>query len=396
MKYQSFLFIIINIFFGIIFAIDGPPVGLVNLGATCYMNATLQALYQIQPLTELVGEFYHEDYYRAKSIAVEYYNLIQDIKNPEKFKKEYFPRRVYEPEEKFCIPVFRDIFQITGLAAKSIHQDATEFLGALLNKLSETDISDIKDRENAILQYGEYFTTISAIFTSYIQSTLRYQGGETKKIEPNVVIGLSITNLDSLEKCLDQYFAQETVEYKPEGAHMPVEAQKQFSIVDSSPFLFLSLKRFEFGGGVGEKLVNPVSFPCKDLNLNKYFATKHDEFYDLFAIVQHRGALTAGHYTAYVKSNNQWWYCDDINVTNRTVEEIDNICKYGSDGSDFTPYVLFYKRRIGTTTKDIRDRFVNYKAKAPPRPVPIEKLRQELSMLSLSLQGLASSRRLPR
>jgi len=37
--------------------------------------------------------------------------------------------------------------------------------------------------------------------------------------------------------------------------------------------------------------------------------------YDLYAVSNHFGSMGFGHYTAYVKNNNQWYEMDDSSVS---------------------------------------------------------------------------------
>lgn len=58
--------------------------------------------------------------------------------------------------------------------------------------------------------------------------------------------------------------------------------------------------------------------------------------YDLFAMVEHRGAsLQQGHYKAFVKEAQQWFTCNDTWITRETQEDI-----LRSQG-----YLLFYIKR---------------------------------------------------
>lgn len=62
---------------------------------------------------------------------------------------------------------------------------------------------------------------------------------------------------------------------------------------------------------------------------------KEKLLYDLYAVTNHYGNLGFGHYTAFAKNNNEWFYYDDSSVRKVSPDSI------VSDAS----YILFYKKR---------------------------------------------------
>jgi len=56
--------------------------------------------------------------------------------------------------------------------------------------------------------------------------------------------------------------------------------------------------------------------------------------YDLYAVTNHFGSLSSGHYTAFVSSRGGWVYCDDSSVKKTDAKEV----------VGRSAYVLFYKR----------------------------------------------------
>ncbi|CAF1554895.1 unnamed protein product, partial [Adineta steineri] len=108
------------------------------------------------------------------------------------------------------------------------------------------------------------------------------------------------------------------------------------------------------------KLVYPVQFPLVGLDVRRFLSTKRNNdgdsgaeddqqdvpnqnqqeqygLYDIFAVCNHRGSMSNGHYTAYCKNPvTGKWFCYDDHL----VSELDpsRVC---------TPdaYILFYRRR---------------------------------------------------
>jgi len=51
----------------------------------------------------------------------------------------------------------------------------------------------------------------------------------------------------------------------------------------------------------------------------------NDNKYSLFAVVNHSGTIETGHYTAFVRQQeNQWFKCDDALITKAAVDEVLN------------------------------------------------------------------------
>lgn len=81
--------------------------------------------------------------------------------------------------------------------------------------------------------------------------------------------------------------------------------------------LIIHLKRFWCNGNVYKKLLNKVEFPIEELDLSEFVVSsqKSEPHYTLFAVVQHQGKLSSGHYTASCKNrkNMEWYlYNDDL------------------------------------------------------------------------------------
>ena len=58
--------------------------------------------------------------------------------------------------------------------------------------------------------------------------------------------------------------------------------------------------------------------------------------YDLFAVCNHQGQLSAGHYTSYTLNRGTWYHFNDHKV--RQCTETDHIVSSAA-------YILFYQRR---------------------------------------------------
>jgi len=163
-------------------------------------------------------------------------------------------------------------------------------------------------------------------------------------IDENISIKKSELNI---YHCLDSFRATEKLE-KDNTWYCNIckehqEAFKQLQIYKAPMYLIIQLKRFKMknhnsvmGIMVNKKNDAFVDFPIKDLNISEYCVNKDNAaVYDLYAVSQHFGSLSGGHYTAVAKYDNSWYSFND-----ESVHEISE-----SNVVDESAYLLFYKRK---------------------------------------------------
>ena len=112
-------------------------VGLNNIGATCYMNATLQSLSNTDKLTEyFLTKYKYEPNNKKKIMSNEYYTVINNLWSIDNNKKSYSP---YEFKEKLSQenPLF------AGIAAN----DSKDLINFLLERM-HTELNIIKNDTN--------------------------------------------------------------------------------------------------------------------------------------------------------------------------------------------------------------------------------------------------------
>ncbi|CAF1349358.1 unnamed protein product, partial [Didymodactylos carnosus] len=169
---------------------------------------------------------------------------------------------------------------------------------------------------------------------------------------------------------------------------------KNLSIWTTPPILIIHLKRFCQTKLSNSKITYPIHFPLVNLDVSKFLSKKskpkllmndgndsggeEDEenedyivddngemcqtdlsVYDLFAVCNHRGHMSGGHYTAYCKNPcTDKWYCYD-----------DHLCYEISEDKVCTPdaYILFYRRRSADSQQfDDYERFDEQNMMSPP------------------------------
>jgi ubiquitin carboxyl-terminal hydrolase 22/27/51 len=90
------------------------------------------------------------------------------------------------------------------------------------------------------------------------------------------------------------------------------------------------LKRFQHMKEMEKKISTIISFP-EMLDMTPFMSRSKNESpfpsdnrYSLFAVINHLGnSINAGHYTAYVRQLQDYWYkCDDHVITRATLKEV--------------------------------------------------------------------------
>ena len=144
---------------------------------------------------------------------------------------------------------------------------------------------------------------------------------EIEKIEKNVQIE------SSLEDCLKLFLNKEKLEDLLSCPYCQLRQEfTKYYIFDKLPqVLIISLKRFKYASMYRNKINTFIKYPLENLEIN-------NEKFDLYAVINHFGSLNSGHYTSYVKIDNDWYNFDDslFNICNK-----DNIMNKNA-------YILFY------------------------------------------------------
>jgi ubiquitin carboxyl-terminal hydrolase 4/11/15 len=150
----------------------------------------------------------------------------------------------------------------------------------------------------------------------------------------------------SINDCLmysgqpEQLDAENTIYCKVCKEH--VQAYKKMEVYKLPKVLIMHLKRFKIQGYYGSKINKTISFPLTDFDLTSYVKAEGQgsQVYDLFAVSNHYGSMSFGHYTAFGKNkHNQQWYSFDDSSCSAVRSDPEGVVVSGA------AYVLFYERR---------------------------------------------------
>ena len=125
-----------------------------------------------------------------------------------------------------------------------------------------------------------------------------------------------------------------------------MQATKTIEIYKAPPILVLCLQRFKSHGHFfKDKLEEQVDYPLNDLDMSDFVLSKKNSLgqdvelnYDLYAVSNHYGSLSFGHYTAYCKNpeTGVWYDFNDSSVSSLSSPE---------EAVSNSAYVLYYMRK---------------------------------------------------
>ncbi|XP_062112375.1 ubiquitin carboxyl-terminal hydrolase 8-like isoform X2 [Humulus lupulus] len=149
----------------------------------------------------------------------------------------------------------------------------------------------------------------------------------------------------SLYKCLEAYLKEEPLGpenmwYCPSCQKHQL-ASKKLDLWTLPEILIIHLKRFSCARSQATKLETYVDFPIDVMDFSTCINQKNSQLssrYSLYAISNHYGGTTCGHYTSFVRHDNgRWFEFDDDSVFSVSEERI----------KTEAAYVLFYRRLRG-------------------------------------------------
>ncbi|KAK2536736.1 Usp36 [Columba livia] len=323
--------------------------GLLNLGNTCFLNATLQCLTYTPPLANYLLSKEHSRTCHQSGfcmMCVMQNHVTQAFANSGNAIKP--------------VSFVRNLKRIAPHIRFGRQEDAHEFLRFTIDAMQKACLRDHarSDRQT------QATTLIHQIFGGYLQSRVKCSvcRGVSDTFDPCLDVALEITQAANIVRALELFvrpdllgganaymcarvisvgFAAWVVEQLEKlelflcRCKKKVSATKRFTIHRAPNVLTLALKRF--AGFTGGKITKDVGYP-ELLNIRPYMSQTSGDpvMYGLYAVLVHSGFSShAGHYYCYVKaSNGQWYQMNDNVVRPSNVKVVLNQ----------QAYVLFYVR----------------------------------------------------
>ncbi|CAK1542254.1 unnamed protein product [Leptosia nina] len=341
-------------------------VGLKNLGNTCFMNAVLQSLNNIQefscyfsqlPSLEVKSngrKVYHSRSYTRQE--------MHDVVMAEELRKVLINLKTGGCGSKGAISpecLFLVIWKVVPRFRGYQQQDAHEFLRYMLDRL-HTELLQLlppDKAEGGFVPRVPSTSIVTAVFGGTLQSEVRCLacGTESKKFDPFLDLSLELPEIGrhegpvSLTDCLESFVQVEeladTERYFCSSCKCKQKSTKQFWIRRLPNVLCLHLKRFRWSNYFRTKVDTNISFPLSSLDMSRFVLAnvpdtrrsgRGNYLYDLAAVIVHHGSgAGSGHYTAFAINEDQWFHFNDQTVRPVDISAVAT-CK---------PYIMFYIRR---------------------------------------------------
>ncbi|CAN9499333.1 unnamed protein product [Ophioblennius macclurei] len=360
--------------------------GLRNLGNTCFMNAILQSLSNIEQFSCYFKELPAVALRSGKTAGRRMYHTRSQgdtsVSLVEEFRKTLCSlwqgnQTAFSPDSLFyaiwkIMPSFRGYQQ----------QDAHEFMRYLLDHLhrelqhgrngASHPVSTQDEIRNSTSESKCSINGTASVVTSIFGGILQNEvnclicGTESRKFDPFLDLSLDIpsqfrqkrskdqepgptcTLRDCLRSFTDLEELDETELYYCHKCKKRQKSTKKFWIQKLPKVLCLHLKRFHWTAFLRNKVDTYVEFPLKDLNMRGYLLEPENSIprsclYDLAAVVVHHGSgVGSGHYTAYGSHEGRWYHFNDSTVTLSSEEAVRKA----------KAYILFYVERTGQVASD--------------------------------------------
>ncbi|XP_031647804.1 ubiquitin carboxyl-terminal hydrolase 47-like isoform X2 [Oncorhynchus kisutch] len=262
------------------------PHGLINQGATCYLNSVLQVFFMTKDFREAVESQVFPNDQEQETIDHKLKRLFQKLKEKEADTK--------------------DISWTLDIQTVYEQRDAAEFFEKILNTVKNN---------------------VSKIFEGQLSHTISCANSHISNIEPGpfwvLPLSMDVTlgpgQSYSVNDGFEEFFEKSTItgdKLYCAKCNEEVEATTACKMVHHPEILTLLLKRFEFDyhGMTYVKVNCSVDVPHK--------LQTENGAYELYAIVDHEGSLRSGHYTATIRSyeDQKWYLFNDSNVSPITLE----------------------------------------------------------------------------
>ena len=293
--------------------------GLENLSATCYMNASLQSLFSLAPFTHFMLTHDTNKLFPKDSIGAEYSTLF--------FEHLASMRNVMSPAGFFTCVARNSL--LGSLMSAGRQEDAQEFVGAFIDRISDEALTKEYKKELHDLFYSSYvskFTCPNCRFAS------------NPKVEPFSILQVALEGCaQTLPNLMHGVFQTGFVDdYRCERCGK-IGANKTIKPNSLAPVVIIQLVRFRYDE-VGSKISDVVDIPLT-LNMGQFLEQPTTIPYELVGVVAHAGTLVAGHYKAYVARGNSWYECNDSVVTKLDQAALARKLR----DTEFMPYLLFYQ-----------------------------------------------------
>ncbi|XP_016370287.1 ubl carboxyl-terminal hydrolase 18-like [Sinocyclocheilus rhinocerous] len=311
-------------------SLDYEVRGLLNYNLSCCVNALLQSFSATTELLDILNKWHPSDGIDKSNVPLQLKNTLEAMRD------KSYPA----PHKDFLNCLYHQAIQ------RFTQQDADEIFHIILN-LSQKQIPDAALAQEICSLYEiKVETQVGCLNCKFIQRM------------PNSLFSLPLAICErenSLESCINSFFQLQKLADSEkvycDNCEKKQPSSYEVKLVSLPPILCVHLKRFRNYDGFTKKLYDKVTFP--ETFSTAIFAAGQSEnadclkaeHYSLYAVVVHMGSTMSGHYTAFISSNQDWYYADDSCVQPSTWENVQDT--YGGYRRHYgeTAYLLLYRKK---------------------------------------------------
>ena len=334
--------------------------GFANLGNTCFMNTMIHCLNHTLPLTkyiltEQIKDKLNEDKVE-KHMVEKWYELISGMWNencviaPHSFHRCVQILSMRLDRQEFLGMGQKDTQEFFNFVIDTMHKGLAKKVhfkieGEPQNEIDKCAIKAMESWSNFFK--NDHSFIVDLFYGQYDSRTMCTKCGyETKNYEPFSNVTLPIPpNQDkkvlSIYDCFEHFNRDEELDtdnqWRCDKCQQRSNAHKKNYIWKTPDSMVICLKRFKNTQMGVRKIVDDITFPLKDLDINKYcygYGRDGSKF-DLYAVANHMEE-GGGHYYAYVKNVDDTWY--ELNDTNISKVHPKNVVTKNA-------YCLFYQKK---------------------------------------------------
>lgn len=303
--------------------------GLINYGAYCSINSVVQVLCWTRELRDLIRLVDDQDHRSPNTVAVRLKCLIYDMT-----KGNMSP---CDPSSLvYAMTLYRG-------APFDVQEDSDVVFKCIINALA--DDCGISKRIGSLWDI-ENEDRVRCLRCNTVQSTLNKSNTITVLIGDNLPTELQ----DYIKLYTDNTFT--TCDYRCTQCHTGTQIEITSKVVTLPQVVCMRIERVRNIGRDTTDIVKTGTRFAFPETLDLKYIMKEPEapvatVYTLYAVVAHRGTHYCGHYTAYVRDDNDIWYlADDSHVRVCSWEDVKSTYEARSMLYDGVAYMLMYHKQL--------------------------------------------------
>lgn len=322
-------------------------VGLANLGNTCYLNSTIQALRNTTELTAFFLEGRHEDFMKGKSETTQSVILTKAYADLLKCTWDGHRSQYIRPVgffndmckavddtmfEQFKMKIAHDSHEFLMFMLDNLHSSLAEEVNITITRpppSSESEVMIQKALEFWRDMFRKSYSPLIDLLFGLYQREMHCQTCNKKTYTYETFNCLKVgmpearTTADpvDLDTLLKEELKEETIEGYACDHCAPTRcpAIRRTRLWKLPKILFVALKRFT---PIGTKITTPFKMDIDtEMPFEQHFSPETPEpsrhkKYSLFATIDHFGSTHGGHYTSQAKNplTGKWHGYDDESV----------------------------------------------------------------------------------